>query len=178
MERFGTQVRARPEREYRMTWLWWAPLAAAALHVTEEFFYPGGFADWDRKYRPSIQGSITTRFHIVVNAALLLLCLQVGLFAGAHDVGTRHVGVALWLTVAALLFSNALYHLLGTLRTGTRSPGVVTGVGLYVPMAAIGFWYFLRTGEASVPTAIAAALLGGSYQLWAGLLHRIRARQT
>jgi hypothetical protein len=27
-----------------VSWLWWAPLGAAALHIGEEFVYPGGFA--------------------------------------------------------------------------------------------------------------------------------------
>jgi hypothetical protein len=40
---------------------------------SDELDYPGGFADWDRAYRPSIRGSITPRFHVVINAALLLM---------------------------------------------------------------------------------------------------------
>lgn len=52
-----------------MTWLWWAPLAATTLHIFEEFVYPGGFAEWDRNYRPAVRKSITPRFHIIVNRA-------------------------------------------------------------------------------------------------------------
>ena len=47
-----------------MDWLFGAPLAAACLHIIEEFFLPGGFADWDRRYRPAFARSITTRFPI------------------------------------------------------------------------------------------------------------------
>ncbi|HEX6791421.1 MAG TPA: hypothetical protein VF247_08945 [Candidatus Krumholzibacteria bacterium] len=57
-----------------MDWLFGAPLAAARLHITEEFFLPGGFADWDRRYRPALARSITTRFHVIINALLLVLC--------------------------------------------------------------------------------------------------------
>lgn len=44
-----------------MSTLWWGPLVAAVLHILEEFVYPGGFAQWDRLYRPQIAGSITSR---------------------------------------------------------------------------------------------------------------------
>src|SRR5262249_5803750 len=52
-------------------WIWWAPLCAATLHIVEEFVYPGGFAEWDRAYRPAFRESITPRLHVVVNALLL-----------------------------------------------------------------------------------------------------------
>jgi hypothetical protein len=159
-----------------MTWLWWAPFAAVVLHIVEEFVYPGGFAEWDRRYRPAIRHSITPRLHVVVNGALLLLCAQVGFLAGTRDVETRTVGVAAWLTIAALLFSNAVFHVVGSFRTRTRSPGVVTAVMLNVPLAAGGYWYFVRHGTASLGIATAAAVAGGSYHVWAALLHKVRAR--
>lgn len=153
-------------------------MAAAVLHVTEEFFYPGGFAEWDRSYRPAIRNSITPRFHIIVNAALLLVCVQVGLLAGARDVEVHTIGVAAWLTVAALMFSNALFHVVGTIRRRRRSPGVVTAVVLYVPLGAVGYWYFVHNGEASLGTATAAAVVGGSFHFWASLMHKARARHN
>jgi Protein of unknown function with HXXEE motif len=159
-----------------MVWLWWAPLGAAVLHITEEFFYPGGFAEWDRTYRPAIRKSITPRLHILINAALLVVCIQIGLLARTTNVEARTVGVAAWLTIAALLFSNAVFHILGTLRTRTRSPGVITAVALYIPLAVAGYWYFLHDRQASPVTALAAAVLGGTYHFWAGLMHRVRAR--
>jgi hypothetical protein len=159
-----------------LIWLWWAPLAAASLHIVEEFVFPGGFADWDRRYRPAIRASITPRLHVVVNGALLVLCLQLGLLGVSDDAEARAIGAALWLAVAALLFSNAIFHIVGTVRTKTRSPGVVTGVLLYVPLAIVGYWQFLIGGLASVWVAALAAAVGGTYHLWAGMLHRARAR--
>ena len=169
-----------------MHWIWWAPLGAAILHIVEEFVYPGGFASWDREYRPSIRDSITPRLHLIMNTLLLVACLLVpvaGMPGGAIMVGGLRfrsaippsLAVAGWLTLAALLFSNALFHLLGTYRTGRVSPGVRTGLLLYVPMALFGYFHFLRTGQASVATATGAAILGGSYHAWAELGHRWRA---
>lgn len=167
-----------------MAWLWWAPLVAALAHIFEEFVYPGGFADWDRAYRADIRSSITARLHLIVNAALVVACVSVGAagsqaHAGSvrfHSAIPPRYAVAAWLALAALLFSNAIFHAAGTLRTGRVSPGVWTGLLLYVPVAACGFWHFLSSGMTSLPTAIVAALAGGSYHLWAALAHRARAQ--
>lgn len=161
-----------------MMWLWWAPLAAASLHITEEFVFPGGFAEWDRNYRPAIRKSITPRLHIIINAALLLACVQVGLVANTGDAEAQAFGGVAWLTIAALLFSNAVFHVLGTIQTRTRSPGVVTSVILYMPMAVFGYWYFVHHGNVSLGLATAAAVVGGSYHSWAALMHRVRARES
>ncbi len=95
-----------------MNVFFWAPMGAAGLHIIEEFIYPGGFAAWDRRYRPVLSASITPRFHIVINGLLLLLCYNVGAMGGTP------IGIATWLTVAALLFSNAIWHVVGAVRTG------------------------------------------------------------
>jgi hypothetical protein len=150
--------------------MYWWPLGAVVLHIVEEFVFPGGFADWDRSYRPQVRSSITPRFHLVVNAVLVLACLAVGW------IGPSPRGVAAWLTIAALLGTNAVFHVVGSFQTRRYSPGVVTGVLLYVPLAIYGFVYFLRTGQASLPTALAALAIGGSYHLWSSLAHAQRAK--
>jgi hypothetical protein len=171
-----------------VSWLWWAPLGAAALHIGEEFGYPGGFSSWDREYRPSIKSSITPRLHIVVNALLLVACASVaisGMPGTAIVVGGFRfrspipvwLSVPAWLTLAALLASNAVFHLVGTYQTKRLSPGVRTGLLLYVPVALAGYWHFIRAGQVSVVEAAVAALLGGSYHLWASLAHGWRSRR-
>jgi hypothetical protein len=169
-----------------MTWIWWAPLVAASLHIVEEFVWPGGFAAWDRTFRPEIKASITPRLHVIVNAALLYLCLAVAV-AGQPDgmltIGSAHLrsvpqawGPALWIGVAALLASNTMFHVVGALQTRRYSPGIVTGVALYLPLAVAGYTYFIRTGQVSVTQALLATAIGGSYHLWAAWAHSARAR--
>jgi len=153
------------------TIFWW-PLIAVTLHIIEEFVFPGGFAAWDRAYRPEIAGSITPRFHIVVNGALLFVCLAIAV------AGSTRMGVAGWLTAAALLASNAFFHIVGAFRTRRYSPGVVTGVTLYIPMAVFGFVHFVAGGDASAGTAISAILIGGSYHWWSRMLHRARVSEN
>jgi len=169
-----------------MTWLWWAPLVAATLHILEEFVYPGGFAEWDRAYRPEIARSITWRLHVVVNGLLLAACATVGA-AGMPD-GVVEIGglrfrsavpatlaAPAWLALVALLASNGVFHLVGSVRTHRLAPGVRTGVLLYMPLAVAGFGYFLGTGRVSVMAACLSALVGGSYHLWASMGHHWRS---
>jgi hypothetical protein len=150
---------------------WW-PLVAASLHIIEEFALPGGFAEWDRRYRPAFAASITTRLHVILNGLLLFGCLSVG------SAGPTPAGVAGWLTLAALLASNGVFHLVGAARTRSYSPGMVTGLLLYIPMAVYGYAHFLSTRQASAGTALAAAAIGGSYHLWASRAHARRARSA
>lgn len=112
---------------------------------------------------------------------LLLAGLQVGLL---HDYDARaHAGAVTpthalaWLTLVALLFSNAMWHLKGTLRMKRYSPGLITGLGLYVPLTLFGYIYFVGTHKASWPIALLALAIGGSYHFWAGMMHRRRARR-
>ena len=151
------------------SWIWWAPFCAAVLHITEEFFWPGGFPEWDRMYRPHIAKSITKSLHIWINALLLFGTLSLALSARSE------MAVAGWLTFASLLFGNAIFHVFGTIRTKRYSPGLVTGLALYVPMAIFGYEHFLTTRQATKGTAIVAILLGMSYQLWGTMMHKARA---
>jgi hypothetical protein len=148
---------------------------------------PGGFGDWDRAYRPAIRGSITPRLHLVVNLLLVALCVSVGL-AGFGPTGAvvssirlrsaipPGLAAASWVALGALLFSNAVFHAIGTVQSKRYSPGVVTGVLVYVPLALFGVWRFVHTGGVPIPTALAAAVVGGSYHLWASIGHALRVR--
>ncbi|MDQ6624606.1 MAG: HXXEE domain-containing protein [Verrucomicrobiota bacterium] len=140
--------------------------------MLEEFVWPGGFKAWWRIYRPGTAGNVSDRYLIGINALLIAISLVVAI-AVSHARGN---GVAAWLTLAALLFSNAIFHVVGAFETKRYSPGMVTGLLLYGPLAGIGYAHFLRDGRASPGTAVLAALLGGSYHFIAFANHRRRAR--
>jgi hypothetical protein len=147
------------------------PLAAAA-HVFEEFVFPGGFRAWYARYRPETAVSFTTTFAVGINALFLVVCSLPLLSVPSPQ------AIALWLTLAAVVFGNAVFHARGTLKMREYSPGVVTGVLLYMPLAVVGFLHFVQVGEATLGTAIVAALLGGSYSLFTVINHRRRARRV
>jgi Protein of unknown function with HXXEE motif len=147
------------------------PLAAAA-HVFEEFVFPGGFKAWYARYRPETAVSFTPTFAIGINALFLVAC-SLPLLSGPTP-----QAVSLWLTLAALVVGNAVFHARATLKMREYSPGLVTSLLLYVPLAVLGFIHFVRVGEASSGTAIAAALLGGSFNVFTAINHRRRARRV
>jgi hypothetical protein len=150
----------------------WSPAIAAAIHIFEEFVWPGGFKAWWRAYRPEVAGNVSDRYLVFINALLMVMTIAIG-FAVQFPRGN---GVAAWLTLSALLFSNAIFHVIGAIETKRYSPGMVSGLILYIPLAVIGFTHFLRIGRASAGTAIGAALLGGSYHFVAFANHRRRGR--
>ena len=147
-----------------MDWLPWAPLLAASLHIGEEFLVPGGFLTWYRRYRAD-PSRITPRFLLIVNAVLLAVCCNIGFL------GRSPLGIAYWLTISALLFSNGCWHAWASYKSHTYSPGVVTGVTICLPLATYGYSQFVRSGAASIETAAVAGVLGGSYQLWSAAYH-------
>ena len=148
-----------------MDWLPWAPLGAVIPHIFEGFVYPGGFVELYRRYRVDAS-RITTRFLIIINAALLTACWD-----SAYLV-RQGAGVLYWLTIAALTFSNGCWHAWASFKGREYSPGTNTGVAIHVPLGVYGYSHFLRSGAASVTTALIAAVIGGSYPFWSALFHR------
>jgi len=147
-------------------WLVWAPLAAALTHIFEEFVWPGGFMSWYRRYRGSAVQSITPRFLVIVNVILLAVCVD------AAIVTVTRFGVAYWIAVSAILASNGVWHLWAAIQGREYSPGMVTGVIVYIPLAVYGCHYFLSSDAVSYQSALFALLLGGSYPLWSAMFHR------
>jgi len=148
-----------------MDWLGWAPLAAASCHIFEEFAWPGGFPEWYRRYRPNAS-RITPRMLIIVNAALVAACVNYALVAQTTS------GAICLLGLSALLCSNGLLHVWASVKTHTVSPGVVTGVLLYIPLMIVESSFYLRSGRAPLWAGALAALVGGSYHVWSALYHR------
>lgn len=150
----------------------WLPLLAIAAHLIEEFVWPGGFAKWYRAYPPGSTAVVTTRFLILVNVAFVALALV------PPVLGPSARSFGYWLVVAAIAGANGLFHLRASLRTRTYSPGIVTGVAIYIPFAVIGGWYLLDAGLVSVPVALQAMVIAGAYAWWSTSQHRRHVRQS
>ncbi len=152
-----------------MYWLFWTPLIAACLHIFEEFVFPGGFSEWYKTYKPGIKKSVTWKFLFLINGGLLILCYDIA------AIGAGVFGIALWLGVMTMLAANGIWHIKGVIKTKEYSPGVITGTILYIPLAVYGFIYFLSNDMISILYALAAFIIGASYQLWSILFHRLRS---
>ena len=147
----------------------WLPTVAVAAHLIEEFVWPGGFGDWYRRYRPERAVSVTRGFLIRINIVFVVMALLAALL------GFRPYGVAIWLIVASVGVANAAFHLWANWRMREYSPGVVTGLLGYIPLAIFGFSYFPRLHLAAPATVVQAALIGPIFNLWSAWNHRRRA---
>jgi hypothetical protein len=148
----------------RVDWLAWSLLIAAAIHMTEEFAWPGGFRLWYAKYRANAV-RVTPLFLLTANAILLAGCVYAALPEGF----TPHL--AAWFGVGAILFMNGLWHQYAAYKSHTYSPGMVTGLLIYVLLVPYGYHHYLHAGSISITTAVIAAAVGGSYQFWSALYH-------
>ena len=142
------------------------PVAAVAAHLIEEFVWPGGFARWYRRYPPGHTATVTPGFLLIVNAVFVALALLPPLL------GASPRGLAVWLIVAMIAGANAIFHIVAVFRTRAYSPGVVTGVCVYLPLAIIGGPYLSRHGLASTGTLLEAIVIAIAYHVWSGWNHR------
>ncbi|HEY0528587.1 MAG TPA: HXXEE domain-containing protein [Gemmatimonadaceae bacterium] len=147
----------------------WFPLAAVALHLIEEFVWPGGFPDWYRWYRPERATSVTTRFLVIVNAVLVALALLPPLL------GPTPRALAYWLMVAAIGAANGVFHIYATASGKKYSPGVITGALVYLPLGILGYAVLVRPGVVALGTAIEALIVGVGFHVWSAWNHRRRA---
>jgi len=146
-------------------WLPWSLLVAAVLHITEEFLFPGGFPAWYRRYNAD-PSRVTRRFLLIINAGLLVACVNVALL------GHNPIGVVYWLVMSALLASNGCWHAWASYQSRSYSPGVITGITVYVPLTIYGYIEFVRSGAVPGLTAVIAFFVGASYPLWSAVYHR------
>jgi hypothetical protein len=135
-----------------VNWVFWAFVGAAAIHVVEEYKYPGGFIELMRRLNPMWAPLVTVKFAAIINALFLLLCVVGALMASK---------VLLFsLSVAGLLFVNTLSHIMGAVRVKGYAPGVVSAVLLYLPLSSYAYYHFVSSGQLSVQGGIVSGLLG------------------
>ena len=123
---------------------------AFAAHVAEELLAGEGFRHWFGRIGG---GTLSLRAFLTINVVGFAVVLTGAVFATRRD-------TAGWLAIAlATLFSaNALLHLLGTMLTGAYSPGLITGVVLYVP---IGSLVLLRAAPQADQRALTTGTVAG-----------------
>ncbi len=136
----------------RLAWLFRLLFVAAALHVGEEFFFPGGFLGWANEAFAG--GTMTPDLAVAVNAVFLALMLAATL------VGPR--SLAFSLGMATIVIINGGLHLVGTIVTSSYSPGVLTGTLLYLPLGTSAFVLARRSGRLAPATALRAIALGAA----------------
>ena len=106
--------------------LWLLPLAYA-LHILEEWF--AGFPEWVAL----VVGEPLPRTAFVVINALAMTAMVAAIRA---SIAREDYG---WMAIASasILFVNAFAHMLGAVVTRSYSPGLITGVVFYLPLAGL-----------------------------------------
>jgi hypothetical protein len=153
-------------------WFLWLPLAAVLLHLIEEFVIPGGFADWYRRYKPDVAASITPQFLIVINAVFVLLAII------PIVLGHTPRGYAFWGVVTAIGLANAIFHIWAVISTDEYSPGVVTGLLIYIPLCLLGLWALRDYHKIAIGTVVEVIVIGILFHLWSDWNHRRRAKRA
>ena len=108
---------------------------AFSLHLLEEFVLPGKGEDWFRLYRPRFADRYTEAYFFKVNAigfaGAALVPLGLFDYRGGYSLG----GIFGNMIFASTLLANAYYRVRGSIETKRYSPGTITGVVLYIPLA-------------------------------------------
>jgi hypothetical protein len=118
---------------------------AFGLHVTEEFIFPGGFISWDNVFRPKYTdtpGSFYVKANAIPGIAAFLVVLGTFDYAGKFS----QVGLRGWLAFLSFLTWNVLFHIRGAVQTGRYSPGMMTGLFLFVPLIITSCIHFNNSG--------------------------------
>lgn len=130
----------------------WVVVIVIALHVVEEYIL--GFNDW---LRVAFGLSISWELFFLVNAAFVVFAV-----AGAM-LGWRLPEVSLMMP--ALIGVNGLFFHLGlTVIQGRFSPGTITSVLLFIPVAVWAYYAAHRAG-ALTKRALVVSLAGGTLSM-------------
>jgi hypothetical protein len=127
----GVRGQAWPPR-----WGWLFPVTYA-IHITEELWGGEGFTAW----LAGVAGVELAARQFLIWNALALLLMTVGV---ALTLRFRHLR---WLLLAygVAFLLNALSHLAASLYTGSYSPGLLSGLLLWLPLGTLALLRFRKT---------------------------------
>jgi len=132
-----------------MDWVFWAMVGAAVVHVGEEYFF--GFIDFSRDMGWRFTAGMDLVAFIVVDALFILLCVAGALMGMDQPFFS--------LSIAALFLINTVMHLVPMAMVRRYSPGSVSALFLYVPLAIYAFYVVDEAGKLTALTVLGAFLL-------------------
>jgi hypothetical protein len=144
----------------------WIATACYGMHILEE--YELNWRDWARS---TLKLPVNWDSFYVVNALVLTLG------ACCAMVGWRRPEFALAFP-AVMLVNGTIFHVLPTVRTRVFSPGLVTALVLFYPVAAWSYWGAWEDGALSAAGAIVSLVLGAALMACPVVLLKIKDRPT
>jgi len=141
-------IAATDRRRHSAAWVWLFPITYV-IHVTEEYWAGEGFLHW-----------LTRVARVAIPATEFAVLMAIGLVAMMAGVWLvpKRFQPQLALVLASFAAINTLVHVAGTLLTGSYSPGLISALTLWVPLAAVAIGR--SCPDVSGRQAFAAAMLG------------------
>jgi hypothetical protein len=134
------------------SWVLWVGIVAIGLHVMEE--YAQGWLAWANQQVGPRFGIRFTETDFFFTAFLLIFYALAGAAIGWW-------APAVSLAIPALFVVNAIFlHMLPSLRADRLTPGTLTAVVIYLPVAAWMFWAAAEDDVLSIGTVVLAFVLG------------------
>jgi hypothetical protein len=116
-------------------YIFWAALAAYALHILEEYSY-----DWKTWAQKIMKLDVDWNTFFVTNAVVLVFGLC------CAEVGWAHPTFSLILPALMILYS-VVFHIIPYVRSKRKfSPGMITGIFLFLPIGIGSFNVAVNTG--------------------------------
>lgn len=150
------------------SWILWVGVIAVVLHVMEEYSF--GWVAWaNETLGPRLGVTFTESDFLLTNVALVFIAL-----AGAA-IGWWAPAVSL--AVPALFIINAVFfHMLPSARDERLTPGTLSAVFIYLPVAAWMFWAAGTDDRLNFGTFVLAFVLGGAIMAYPLVLLWLRER--
>jgi hypothetical protein len=144
-----TAADSSPKRLFE-DWIWLFP-ATYLIHAMEEYWCGEGFYRWAARIIG--WGMTPAQFVWINGTAWLLMVASILVFRKTPSVR--------WLTItyATVALVNGFAHFVGSLWTWTYSPGVISGVLLWIPLGAATF-YRAWKGEVTRRSFVYGLLVG------------------
>ena len=114
---------------YRDRTLVWLFTPAYVAHLAEELWGGPGFPAW---FAQVAGAPLPLAAFLVINAVALTL-----LVVGSTIAVRQEEGGWIAIAIATVLSVNALLHLMGSAVTASYSPGLITGIVLYLPLGQL-----------------------------------------
>ncbi|KRN07612.1 hypothetical protein FD15_GL000903 [Liquorilactobacillus sucicola DSM 21376 = JCM 15457] len=131
------------------------------LHCIEEFALPGGFMTWYHNLRPSLSRQKRSYYWRVNIIAFTIVAITGG-FAFFTEGNNSGLVIS-----AGFLASNAIFtHIIGAIKTRTYSPGMITGIVLYLPICFMCYFTTYSLHLISVGNLCLYICIAPLYELW------------
>ena len=149
------------------SWVLWVGIIAVGLHVMEE--YTEGWLVWANR-------QVGPRFGVTFTQADFFFAAFLLIFYALAAAAIGWWAPAVSLAVPALFVVNAVFlHMIPSARSDRLTPGTLSAVFIYLPVAAWMFWAAAEDDVLSFGTLVLAFLLGTAlmyYPLGVAILAR------